>query len=326
MGRSRLLATCLCLGATLLAGVPTARARIVDRIAAVVNTDVIALSEVDAFLSKRPDLAEELKDPDTREQVLGKHRKEALEHLVAERLLEAEIRKRDLRATELQIERTFELQLQANHTTREKFVEELAKAGLSLAQYRAELAKRLQRQMLLDRLFIPKINIKDEDVQSYYNQNLNVIQTESREVCASHILRHTPKGMAPADVEAQRRHAEQVAAQAKGGADFAVLAQQNSQDPTGPRGGQLGCFRKGVMVPEFEQAAFALKKGEVSGVVKSPFGFHVILVTDIKGTAVKPFKEARDMIRMKLLQDAMEKLVQRWVEEEKKKAFIDRKL
>lgn len=322
------LALAVGLGAGLLVvSLPgAAQARVVDRIAAVVNTDVITLTEVDTSLLKRPDLAEELKDPDGREAALKKYREQAIDQLIAERLLEAEIRKRDLRATDLQIERTFELQIQANNSTRDKFIEELAKAGLTLTSYKEELGKRIQRQMLLERLFLPKIKVTDEDVKTYYNQNVNVIKSDALEFCVSHVLLQTPQGSTASQIDGQQKLAADLERRAKAGEEFEALAKQYSQDTTASKGGDLGCFRKGVMVPEFEKGVFSLKKGEISAVIRSPFGFHVAKVTDIKGTTVKAYDEVKNMIQMKLTQDAMEKQVQRWVDEEKKKAFIDRKL
>jgi peptidyl-prolyl cis-trans isomerase SurA len=303
-----------------------AQARVVDRIAAIVNSDVITLSEVDEAVRRRPDLMEELADPDTRQQMMGKARQQALEQLVAERLLEEEIRKQDIKATELQIERAFELQIQANNTTRDRFLEELRKAGYGTSSYREELARRLQRQMLLDRMFMPKIKVGDDDVKNYYTQNVNAIQADAVEYCVSHVLRHTPEGMGTTEVEAQRKLAEEILERARKGEDFAALAKQHSQDPSASRGGDLGCFRRGVMVPEFEKPVFSLQKGEVSGVIKTKFGYHVARMNDIRGSSILPFDQVKERIQMKLTQDAMERQVARWVEEQKKKAFIDKKL
>jgi peptidyl-prolyl cis-trans isomerase SurA len=314
------------LALALVLAAPPAAGRIVDRIAAVVNTDVITLSEVDAALQRRPDLMDELREAVDREQIHAKMRRKALDQLIAERLLEAEIRKLDIKATELQIERAFELQIQANRTTRERFGEELRKAGYTVSTYKEELARRLQRQMLLERLFLPKIKVADEDVKNYYTQNVNAINAEAVEYCVSHILLQTPAGAPKEAVETQQKLAEELAARAKKGEDFADLARKHSADPTATRGGDLGCFRRGVMVAEFEKAVFGLRKGEISGVVRTQFGFHVAKLYDIKGSGVRPFAEVKEQIRLKLVQDAMERQVQRWVEEQKKKAFVDVKI
>ncbi len=89
--------------------------------------------------------------------------------------------------------------------------------------------------------------------------------------------------------EESRKKAEEVLAKVKAGEDFAALAKQYSQDTSASNGGDLGLFGKGKMVPEFEQAAFALKAGETSGVVKTVYGYHIIRVTEVKGEQIHAY-------------------------------------
>jgi peptidyl-prolyl cis-trans isomerase SurA len=305
-----------------------AGARVIDRVAAIVNNEIITLSEVDEAIKKRPDVMQELERaaPDQREIFLDKMRSQALDQLIAEKLLEAEMRKKDLRASELEIERAFEGMIQANKTTREKFVEELKRRGMTVAAYREELGKQLQRRLLLDMLFRQHIKVSDEDVKTFYAQNVNAVRADTTEYCVSIILRHTPSGMKEADVAEQKKVATQVRDRLRMGEDFAALAKQFSQDPKASEGGDIGCFGKGVMVAQFEKAVQALKKGETSDVIETPQGFYLVRVNDIKGSSVLPFDQVKENIRMKLTQDALERQVTRWVDEQKKKAFIDKKI
>ena len=117
--------------------------------------------------------------------------------------------------------------------------------------------------------------------------------------------------------EAARSKAEKILADLHAGADFEQLAREHSQDAgTAPKGGDLGFFSKGKMVPAFEQAAFGLKKtGELSPVVQTPFGFHIIRLEGRKPATVKPFDEVKDQLRAetiaKLKNDARKKEVER---------------
>ncbi|MEK9951793.1 MAG: SurA N-terminal domain-containing protein [Curvibacter sp.] len=138
------------------------------------------------------------------------------------------------------------------------------------------------------------IRLNEQDVRSYYEQNVARL-SGPEERRASHILIAVAKD-APAD-ERQKARAriEELLAQArKAPESFAQLAKQHSQDPgSAPGGGDLDYFGRGAMVKPFEDAAFALRKGEISGVVESDFGFHIIRVTDIKAPKQKSFAELR---------------------------------
>lgn len=138
------------------------------------------------------------------------------------------------------------------------------------------------------------IRLNEADVRSYYEQNAARL-SGPEERRASHILISVAKD-APADERQQARtKSEEILAQArKAPESFAQLAKKHSQDPgSAPNGGDLDYFGRGAMVKPFEDAAFALKKGEISGVVESDFGFHIIRVTDIKAPKQKSFAELR---------------------------------
>jgi peptidyl-prolyl cis-trans isomerase D len=132
-----------------------------------------------------------------------------------------------------------------------------------------------------------KINVSKEDAERNYNAQLGKYTTPEQ-IRASHILL-TIEGKDDAAVRAQ---AEQVLKEAKSGADFAALAKKYSQDESNAQqGGDLDYFSRGRMVPEFENAAFALKPGEISDLVKTEFGYHIIKITDRKPAVVRQLSE-----------------------------------
>lgn len=138
-----------------------------------------------------------------------------------------------------------------------------------------------------------RVNVTAQDVQRYYNQNIDQFTTPEQ-VRASHILLKT-EGKDEAAVRAQ---AEKVLAEAKApNADFAALATKYSEDEASQaRGGDLDFFSRGRMVPEFEQAAFALAPNTVSDLVRTPFGFHIIKVTEKREGATRPIEEVREQL------------------------------
>ncbi|MBO9649889.1 MAG: SurA N-terminal domain-containing protein [Variovorax sp.] len=141
------------------------------------------------------------------------------------------------------------------------------------------------------------IAISDADLRSYYDQNSARFGSKE-ERRASHILIAVPAGAAAADREKARAKAEELLAEVrKAPATFADVARKNSQDPvSAERGGDLDFVTRGAMVKPFEDALFALKKGEISNVVESEFGFHIIHLNDIKPAVVPPFEKVRATI------------------------------
>ena len=138
------------------------------------------------------------------------------------------------------------------------------------------------------------IKLNEQDVRSYYEQNAARL-SGPEERRASHILISAAKDASAAERQKARERAQELLAQARKAPDsFAQLARKHSQDPgSAPNGGDLDFFSRGAMVKPFEDAAFALKKGEISDVVESDFGYHVIRVTDIKAPKQKSFAELR---------------------------------
>ena len=153
--------------------------------------------------------------------------------------------------------------------------------------------KRRLRFLLVDQTAIfDSLVLTDDEVRQYYDANLSQYQTPGQ-VRASHILLRVDDG----DDEAVAARAAELAAEARAGADFAELARRHSEDETNAEnGGDLGSFGRGRMVPEFENAAFALATGEISDPVRSPFGYHVINVTEKQEEITQPFAEVRGAI------------------------------
>jgi peptidyl-prolyl cis-trans isomerase D len=139
-----------------------------------------------------------------------------------------------------------------------------------------------------------QIAVTDADIKSFYDQNAKRYGVEEQRR-ASHILVAVKKDASAADVAAAKAKAEKLLAQVRANpADFAKIAKANSDDPgSGERGGDLDVFSRGMMVKPFEDAAFGMKIGETSDLVRSDFGFHIIKLTEIKPAAIKPLEEVK---------------------------------
>jgi len=142
------------------------------------------------------------------------------------------------------------------------------------------------------------IELNEADLQTYYKENAARLSGGQEERRASHILVNAPKSMPAVEREAAKTKAQSIYEKVKANpASFAEVAKAESQDTgSAAAGGDLGFFARGAMVPEFEQAAFAMQKGAISDVVESEFGFHIIELTDVKQPPVPSFASVREKI------------------------------
>ena len=172
--------------------------------------------------------------------------------------------------------------------------------------------KRKIRFALLDVQGIrQRMQVSPEDVKQRYEDEIQQYSTPEQ-VRASHILL-TTEGK---DEAAVRKRAEELLAKARAGADFAKLAAEHTEEEAGKtRGGDLDFFGPGQMVPEFEKAAFALQPGQISDVVKTQFGYHVIKVTDRRPATTRPLEEVRTQIEEQIKSDRAQAEAQRIVDD-----------
>jgi len=173
-----------------------------------------------------------------------------------------------------------------------------------------DLKKQMPMQVQLRKILEPQVKVTDEEIKTFYEANKATYDT-AEQVRASHIL-----------VETQAE-AEAIIKQLKEGADFAALAKEKSAD-TGSKdnGGDLDFFTREAMVPEFSDAAFKLKVGEVSGAVKSEYGYHIIKVTDRKEAHTSTLEEKKEDVRKTLVTQKISEMSSTWLQETTAKAKI----
>lgn len=199
-----------------------------------------------------------------------------------------------------------------------------SRMGVTEASFKDELKKSLALKLTLEKNKV-QVQPKDSDIKKFYEENKKRRYEKPDQVKASHILFKVEKD-APADKVAEaKKKAEDITKKAKApGADFAALAKEHSEGPSGPRGGDLGFFSKERMVPEFSKAAFSMKPGEVSKPVKTQFGFHVIKVVEKQKAQTVPLKDVKEEIAGQLENQMMRSAVKTFIEDLKKKATIEK--
>jgi len=196
---------------------------------------------------------------------------------------------------------------------RELILQQAAKDGVDKSPDIEEKLQDLKKRIIVEAYLKKKVEsdsqVSDDELKKFYEKNIDKFKT-GEQIKASHILVKTEK------------EAKDVLAQIKAGGNFEELAKKNSADASAAKGGDLGWFGKGSMVPAFEKAALALKEGEVSGIVKSDFGFHIIKLTGKRAAGTRPFDEVKEQIKAAVLPSKQQEIFQKIKDELKKTAKI----
>lgn len=303
----------------------SAHAELVDRVAAVVNNDIVTFTEVEARAA--PELAGLKGAPaekrgELREQIM----KRALDMLIGEKLMEAQIRELNIEVADSEIDLSVEDVKKQNNISGEQFEQLLAQEGYTMSTYRTFMRKHLARMKLVNLKVRSKVKIADEDLKAEYAKWSHDEQQDA-EVHARHILVQVNPKATPEQVEAARVKAFALAAEArKPGVNFAELAKAKSEGPSAADGGDLGFFRHGVMVAEFEKVAFTTPVGGVADPVRTKFGWHVIYVEERRALAAPPFDEVKEQLREKMLRGQLEKYTEQYMQELRQGALVEVKI
>ena len=203
----------------------------------------------------------------------------------------------------------------------EEFHKRLTSMGLSEDLLRQDIKQNLKIESLLQKITASLEETTDKEIETFYGYNPQQFQM-GEQVRASHILIST-KPEEREDVRAQKRlKIANLKGKITNGANFAETARNYSDCPSKAKGGDLGFFERGKMVAPFEEAAFQLKAGEVSDVVETQFGYHLIMVTDHKDKHKIPLKQAKDEIKIYLDNKKKGKLVNGYLKKLRSNATI----
>lgn len=305
----------------------SARAEVVDRVAAVVNKDIITLSEVEQRAAPELERIAAERDPKKRAEQRQELLRRVTDQLIGEKLMDEEIKALGLTASDREIDQAIDDVLRQNNLeSREQLEERIRAEGLTLQSYREVLAGQMSRMKLVQLKVQPRVKLTEADLRAEYAQYTRNERGDA-EVHARHILLQLPKNAPAEQVEATRKRAQAIVAEARRpGMDFEALARARSEGPSAADGGDLGFFRRGQMVPAFDRAVFGLKVGEVSEPVRTDFGWHVIKVEEKRAVDVPKFEDLRDQLAEKLRREKTEKFVEQYVAELRQNAIVQVKL
>jgi peptidyl-prolyl cis-trans isomerase C len=247
--------------------------------------------------------------------------KQAVEQLVAEELLYQAAVKQDFKDIDKQADAKIS-QDKASFKDDQEFKNALKELELEEKDLHGFIRRRLLISRFVEADFVLKTVVSDADTRSFYDKNSDKFN-QGETVKASHILIGVGSAASADDKKKAREKAEKLRKELAGGADFAALAKENSTDFSSKQGGDLGFFGKGQMVPPFEKAAFALKPGEISDVVETQFGYHIIKLTEKRAAATTDYNGVKSKIEEYLKGQKVKEAIQKYIDEARKTGKIE---
>ena len=293
-------------------------------IAVTINGVDITESDVDVEVAQR--LRRMRMPPKMPPQFIEQYKKQirqpALEDLITRVLVDEKI-KAEVVVTEEEITAYLEKMGSAQRPplSLEDIKEQIRASGQNFDDVEQNIRRRLGSQKLMEAQWAGRINITEDDARKYYDENPRLFETPEQ-VRASHILIKPDTSDPNADPNEAKAKAHELLKQIQNAADFATLAKANSACPSAARGGDLGLKPRGTWVKPFEEAAFKLKVGQVSDVVETQFGYHIIKLPGRKEPTITMFEEARDGIINALTRKKRDEITKEYIELLKAKANI----
>ena len=230
--------------------------------------------------------------------------------MIDKKLVEQKIKELDIKVPEEELRQSIEDIKKQNNLTQEALIAALAGQGLSFEQYKAQLKDQLERLRLMSQEVRSKIQVGEREIQEYYQAN-QAKYGEEEFFRAKHIFLKIGKDATEKEITKVKATASEILQQARSGSDFAELAKQYSDDPAAKKdGGDLGTFKKGDMIPEIENAVTGMKPGEISELVKTTAGFHIIKLEDRTKGKAKPLEAVKAEIEDYLYKKKSETEVQ----------------
>lgn len=305
---------------------PGAAGQRAEGIAARVNDEVIFFSDLELLGREVFQRIRQEAPPERVELELQQARRTLLEGLINRTLLEQEAERLKVKVTDEEVEASFQSILKSRGVTKEQFYVQLASEKVSPERFRERLRREIMVARMLEVLIRSHIHASDRECQEYYEQHYRGQQPGQPppgEAVRIQQIILLVRGDSEKEKAEKRKLIEEIRARALKGEDFGKLARKYTQGPNPEGGGDCGFFRPGDLLPELDRVAFSLKPGEVSPVIESGVGFHLLRVMSREEAANKLPDTVREEIRRKLEEKMYQEELQKFLESLRKTAFIE---
>lgn len=289
-----------------------ASAKIVEGIVAIVNNEIITLSDIEAYKKKLAggSMVDDLLVDPKKVPELIKNRNELINTMINEKLLASEVKKQGLEITYERVDKEIRSISGQNGLSKDQLVAALRAQGVNFSDYQDFIKTRIERQSLIEQTVTSKIKISDEEISSYYLSQSGRQAQRIAATTVAHIFLKTPD------------KAQLVMEKLKGGETFEKLASLYSEDENFSEGGLLGTFKPGELAVELDRAMGSVAVGEFSDVIQTKRGYHILKVVKRNLVSDPAWEGEKNRIRGILYQQAFKKQFQFWLDQKRREAFI----
>lgn len=284
---------------------------VVDRVVAVVNNEIITLSDLqrEAALKKTEGKADD---------------RMLLEDMIDRKLQMAAAKRAGMDVTDKELTDAVSDIMKRNSFDTKQFEAALAKDGLTLEQYKIELREQMTLSRMFNKYIRAGITVDEAEVRAHYDRNIK-LYTLPEEIRLRQIFFPLPDKSSTREIADVKEKAQQVFARAKQGEDFTSLVHEFSQGATASQNGDLGFTQRGSLLPEMEAAAQPLKPGDISAPFPCAGGYHIIKLEEVR-TPVRPYEKVKDEIMSMLYQQKVENTYRSWLQSLRSDSNIENRL
>lgn len=294
-----------------------------DVVAVTVNGTKITEGQINKMLDARMEQLANRIPPNMKDQYRQQMRKRLVEQMVIEEILSQKEKTQNITVSQADVNEQVQEQMKAQNLTLDEFKALLKQYGTTYGEFEDNVRKKLMFEKLMEGEFAGKIKDPNEQqAKAFYDENIEQFK-EAEKIHAKHILIKAEDSNDPNQAKAAAKaKAEDILQKIKGGADFDELAKEHSACPSGKNGGDLGEQAKGTFVPAFEKAAYALEPNQISDVVETEFGYHIIKLIGRTDANTTSFEQAKEKILQYLTNKQKEEVVVNYIQQIKKEADI----
>jgi peptidyl-prolyl cis-trans isomerase SurA len=282
---------------------------VVDRVVAVVNNEIITMSDLQREALKRPDITDQ---------------RLILESMIDRKLQMVAAKRNGMEVTDKELNEAIADIMKRNNMDSKQFEGALAREGLTIEQYRIEFQEQMTLSRLFSKFISSGISIDEKEIREQYDRNVAQYSLPE-EIRARLLVVTVPAKASIGQIVEARQKAEDLMARIGKGEDFIRLIREHSGSPTAAQDGDLGFMQRGHAIPEIEEAAKDLKPGQYAGPLKADDGFYIIRVEETR-TPVKPFEKVKDEIQKTLHEQKLENAYRAFHQTLRSEAHIENKL